>query len=341
MSVDHQYLEVSCKRDVTYGQFGSGLQDYVFSVGRPNVFYPSKSYMRFQVAVSGALTAQTGSAVVQPTVQQQIALAEGCIANAYNNANFLAGGQSISQINSFFPQASAVERRTSHSGAWLEKIGSYVYGYNGDRSSRIAAISATTNASQIGIGLSEGKESIYRPTDGKTPDTATVALTAVGGVVAGVGTAFAAADVGSDIMIAGSRFRIATFTSATAITVSAVASANIAATAEWYLTRRNLNHSTQARNTIQVLWKPSALGIFRCDKALGSGEYSLQLNPDSNYQKTMIEYPYSSTTGYGPNTSSPYSIAILDAKLYIAMGKESIPNEPQLYHTSSSVSRKT
>ena len=149
MSVDHQYLEVSCKRDVTYGQFGSGLQDYVFSVGRPNVFYPSKSYMRFQVAVSGAVSAQTGSAVVQPTVSQQIALAEGCIANAYNNANFLAGGQSISQINSFFPQASAVEARTSHSGAWLDKIGSYVYGYNGDRSSRIAAISATTNASQV------------------------------------------------------------------------------------------------------------------------------------------------------------------------------------------------
>ena len=47
----------------------------------------------------------------------------------------------------------------------------------------------------------------------------------------------------------------------------------------------------------------------------------------------MIEYLYSPTTGYGPNTSSPYSIAILDAKLYIAMGKESIPNEPQLYHT--------
>ena len=146
-----------------------------------------------------------------------------------------------------------MERRTSHSGAWLEKIGSYVYGYNGDRSSRIAAISATTNASQIGIGPSEGEESIYRPTDGKTPDAANEALTAVGGVVAGVGTNFAASDVGSDIMIAGSRFRIATWTSATAISVSAVASANIAATAEWYLTRRNLNHSTQARNTIQVL----------------------------------------------------------------------------------------
>ena len=65
-------------------------------------------------------------------MQQQIALAEGCIANAYNNANFLAGGQSISQINSFFPQASAVKMRTSKSGAWLDKIGSYVYGYNGD-----------------------------------------------------------------------------------------------------------------------------------------------------------------------------------------------------------------
>ena len=47
----------------------------------------------------------------------------------------------------------------------------------------------------------------------------------------------------------------------------------------------------------------------------------------------MIEYPYSSTTDYGSNTSSPYSIAILDAKLYVVMGKESIRNELQLYHT--------
>ena len=338
MAVDYQYLEVSCKRDVTLGNFGSGLQDYVFSVGRPNVYYPHKSYMRFQVAVSGAVGANTGTAVTKPTVQQQIALAEGCIANCYNNANFLAGGQSISQINSFFPQISAIEARTTHSGAWLDKIGSYVYGYNGDRSSRIAAISDTTAggaacAAQVGIGLSEGKEAIYRPTDGKTPDAATVALTAATGAIVGVGTAFAATDVGSDLIIAGVRYRIITFTDATHVAVGTVSIGAIAATAEWYMTRRNLSHSTQARNTIQVLWKPSALGIFRSEKAMGAGNYSLQLNPDSNYQKTMIEYPYSSTTGYGPNTSSPYSVAILDAKLYVAMGKESIPSEPRLYPT--------
>ena len=99
MATDHQYLEVSCQRDLTYGQFAAGLQDFVFSVGRPSVEHPSKSYMRFQVTVSGNTGADTKTnAVVQPTVQQQIALAEGCIANCYNNANFLAAAVQISAV---------------------------------------------------------------------------------------------------------------------------------------------------------------------------------------------------------------------------------------------------
>lgn len=92
-----------------------------------------------------------------------------------------------------------------------------------------------------------------------TPDASTVALTAATGAILGVGTAFAATDVGSDLIIAGVRYRIITFTDATHVAVGTVA--------EWYMTRRNL----------KVLWKPSALGIFRCDKAMGRGNYSLQL----------------------------------------------------------------
>ena len=49
MSVDHQWLEVPCQRTATDSQFSAGIQDYVFSVGAPNVFFPSKSYMRYQL----------------------------------------------------------------------------------------------------------------------------------------------------------------------------------------------------------------------------------------------------------------------------------------------------
>ena len=325
MSVDHQWLEVPCQRTATDSQFSAGIQDYVFSVGAPNVFFPSKSYMRYQLAITGI-----GGAV--PTVASQIALAEGCM---YNNAIFMAGGQAVSQINNFFPQCSAVEKRTSNSGAWLDKIGAYTQSYNGDRSSRIAALSNTLNGARVGISLAEGKEEIYRPTDGKAPDAANVELKA-GDLGAGlftcVGTAFTASDVGSDIVIGGLRFQIIAFTAValpgvSTINISGTATAAIAPTANWYLTRRNLQYSTQARNTVQVLWKPSALGIFRYDQPLGHGAYRLQLSPDPNYSMTAIEYPYSSTTGYGPYTTpGVYSIAVKDVKLYIAIAKMSIPD---------------
>lgn len=317
--VDHQYIEVSCQRAIEDNSFGGGLQDFIFTIGRPTVAFMDKSYMRFQLEVKGP-----GGGV--PKVADQIALAEGCVANMYNNAYFKAGGSDISAVTSFFPQVSAIERRTSNSGAWLERIGMAAYGYNSDRSSRVAAISQTVNGSQVGIPLAEGKSEIYRPTDGKTPAASTVAMTFANATVTGIGTVFTASDVGSDIVIAGQRFQIATFTDATHVVLKEKPVADIAATADWYLCRRNLAQSTQGRNVVQVLWKPAALGIFRWGEPLGSGEYRLQLNPDPNYSMTAIEFPYSTVTGYGPLTGATYSVAVKSAKLYVAVAKMSIPD---------------
>jgi len=41
---------------------------------------------------------------------------------------------------------------------------------------------------------------------------------------------------------------------------------------------------------------------------------------------TAIEYPYSTTTGYGPLTAGSYSVAVRSAKLFIATAKISIPD---------------
>ena len=44
--------------------------------------------------------------------------------------------------------------------------------YNGDRSSRVAAISRTPGGASLaplGLSLNEGKEEIYRPTNGINP----------------------------------------------------------------------------------------------------------------------------------------------------------------------------
>ena len=323
MSVDHQYIEVSPQRAIGGAEFGNGLQDFIFNIQRPNACFMDKSYMKFEMKVTGP-----GGAV--PNVGNQIALAENCIANMYLNAIFMAGGQNVSSLMNYFPQCSAVEYRTSHSGAWLDRVGAYTQCYNGDRSSRIAALSSTLGATQLAIPLAEGKAEIYKPTDGRTPDTANVTVATATGVCTGaLGTLFTDADIGSTIVINGCSFRIKSRTSDTEVVLDSPTIGAIAATTNWHCGRRNLIYSTQARNTVQVLWRPTGLGIFRHNEPLGSGAYQLQLSPNPNFKLTAIEYPYSSATGYRTAalmTAAVYDLNVVSAKLYIAIAKMSIPD---------------
>ena len=307
--VDVRWMEWPCSRDFSATNFGNGLQDYPFDVNEPDVWFPDKTYMRGTFTVSGAAT---GVAATIPTVAQQIALAEGCFANCYNQGSFKIGGADLCSIDSYFPQASALEARVNNSGSWMDKLGSYAMSYNGDRSSRVAAISRTAavgNLAPLGLSLNEGKEEIYRPTTGITPDLAMVAGTA--GIITGAGITMSggalivASDVGSILVVNGRRFPVlgiqadgrvnvgVTFLDAVAYNaagpVTAVPGNSFVATREWYLVRRNVKYSTQAKNQVQVIFRPSALGIFRYTGALGPGKYKLSLNPDPNYHNMAIE----------------------------------------------------
>lgn len=228
-------------------------------------------------------------------------------------------------LMNYFPQCSAVENRTSHSNAWMDKIGAYTQCYNGDRSSRVGDLYHGHN--QLAIPLAEGKTETYKPTDGKTPDTATVAVAAATRIVTGaLGTKFSFADVGSTIVINGSSFRIKEYTDDVVLDGATIG--NIAATTNWHCGRRLLMY-TQARNVVQVLWRPTTLGIFRHIEPLGSGQYMLQLQSNPNFQLTAIEYPYSSITDYAAvvdMTAARYKLTVLSAKLYIAIAKMSIPD---------------
>lgn len=88
---------------------------------------------------------------------------------------------------------------------------------------------------------------------------------------------------------------------------------SFAATNDWYLVRRNTRTSTQARNVVQILWRPSVLGIFRYKGILGAGKYKLSLNPEPNYQKTCVEMPYGVATGYGALDETKMNTQLLSA----------------------------
>ena len=336
--IDVRWVEFTATRDINASNFGNGLQDFAFDVQQPEVWFPSRTYMRHTYAVSGAAGANlpVQAAIVQPTIEQQIALAENCVSNCYTAAVFKVESYDISSITQNYPQASALEYRINNSGTWADRLGSYAMAWNGDRSSRVAAISKTTTDPIVGrnaltgINLNEGKEEFYRPTDGKTPDLATISAADGATAISMAGGALiSAADAGCTLVINGRRHTILGVNTGPPVTVNVgstfttAAGTAFAATNDWYLIRRNTRYSTQARNVQQIISRPSALGIFRYKGALGAGRYRLQLTPDINYQKTCVELPYGAPTGYGPLTEAnmAYSVAITDVRIFVCVAK--------------------
>ena len=147
--VDHQYIEVSCQRAIEGNSFGGGLQDFIFSIGRPSVAFMDKSYMRFELEVKGP-----GAGV--PKVADQIALAEGCVANMYNNAYFKAGG-SDTQL-----RASSPKSLPSNGGRATVAPGSRESGCLPMATTVTDRAASPPSGSQVGIPLAEGKSEIYR-----------------------------------------------------------------------------------------------------------------------------------------------------------------------------------
>ena len=124
------YREISCQKSVIGADFERGNQDYNFSMGAPTAWIPSKSYFRITLKLSSTSDAAgTGN---QPTISNQLAFADNVAACLYNNAYFKAGGQDVSSIVNYIPQASALLHRTSKSQAWLNSIGKSAYMLNAD-----------------------------------------------------------------------------------------------------------------------------------------------------------------------------------------------------------------
>jgi len=105
-------------------------------MGSPSCWIPSKSYFRITLKLSNSSDA-TGTGA-QPTVSNQLAFADNMAACLYNNAYFKAGGQDVSSIVNYIPQAAALLHRTSKSRSWLNSIGKSAYMMNADFQERVA-----------------------------------------------------------------------------------------------------------------------------------------------------------------------------------------------------------
>ena len=312
MGTELVYREVTAKRALAGPEFPKGVIDFDFNTGQPTAWIPSLSYFRVDMTVTGA-----GGA--KPTLKEQIAFAYNAPSNCFDNCYFRAGGQDVSSIVNYAPQAGAARMRLMKSGAWLDNVGDSAYVTQSDFAKRQLAVSAATGGSGLGttpvvVDVSDSAANFT---------TCTVALTAASGAVVGVGTDFRKAAVGDTLVLLGVSYTITAIADATNMTVSLGAAADIAANTNFYVVGQNTTRTTEGRNRIYAVYQPP-IGIFQYDQPMGAGDYRFQLNPNSNYQTAAVE------TKNG--TAGQFSFIINDVKLYVATLKVSIPNQVQTLH---------
>lgn len=352
LGTEMSMVEIPCQRSLDTGTVagsdgfsGGGVQIFQFGTGQPRCWSPARSYLRYTCTVTGN---QQGAAdtTLAPKFSEAIALAENCIANAYTNAYFLGGGATVSQCVNFLPQASAIEGRTTNSLGWLKSLGAG-YQWNGDFASRVAAVSRSVvarrdgsnsviNANAIpGFSQDEGKQTISKPIDPTVvgaANTAAVEFEATGAGsltnTAGSGAALSTSNIGATIVINGQSFQIVPAAAAVGpplnigISLLPLPGVAIATTTNWYLVNRNIGQSDQAINTVDVLWRPTALGFFSYDGWIGSGDWQLNLTPNVNYQTAMLQTLNGNTC----------SVSIKNVRFYMCQMKMSIPNQITVLH---------
>lgn len=123
--MQRSYRQITAKRNISGNEFDKGVIDFDFSLGGKTVWVPSKSYFRVGVELT-----QTDGTPIEKA--DDVAFANFCPGNLFDNVYFLAGGQTVSSIVNYAPQAHATAYRLSKSGAWLNSIGKDAYGISPD-----------------------------------------------------------------------------------------------------------------------------------------------------------------------------------------------------------------
>jgi len=128
--MDRTFRQCTAKRSIAGDAFPRGVMDFDFSIGGKTTFIPSKSYFRIGVRLT-----QTDG-ITAPVTTDDFTFANFCPGNLFDNCYFLAGGQNVSNIVNYAPQAHACGYRLKKSGAWLSTIGKDAYGIQSNWAAR-------------------------------------------------------------------------------------------------------------------------------------------------------------------------------------------------------------
>jgi hypothetical protein len=342
-SVGYITQEVTCQRSVAGTQFAAGVQDFSFSISQPNVWLPGSSYLVAEVEILGGGDPATA---VQPTISEMLALSENAVAMAYSSAYQYVGGATLDSVNQDHAQIAAVHARINDTWAQSRSLGDSAMLNAASFAQRLAKTSSTScypvsqadrgTSGLIGISL-DGKETIIKPCAAGQFSAATLSVASLSAIAVGVNTLFTSEHRGALLYIQGVCMgTISGVTSALQVTFSPNTLTNpaaIAATPNWYLVIRNQQRTVQAKNKIQILYRPP-LGVYNTDTYLPPGQYRLSLGPNPNYRFACVE-TLNETAVTLPSTGAtcPYTINVLDVRMYVASAQKQIVDgvQPHLH----------
>lgn len=332
---DATLFEVIPARRVDGSNFPLGVIEFPFSVGRPNAWVPAKSYFRISSTIYGAPVG--GPAASYPIVSEMVAFADNAVGNMFDNAYVRSNNVEISSISQGLAQASALSARLGESHSWLKSLGSGAELNKANFTDRVMYTSQDNSAD----GYFGSKNEMYRPTAAGHFDDAKVSVTAAGAVT-GNDTAFltgmpdsatgdptgASVKIGDILVINKIKYPIIAVTDEYKMTIANVLVGNLTNLKNWYIIRKDDMRAPQANSQVYSLWRPP-IGLFRYSEGLGSGEYRIQLNPNSNFLLTAIETKNPDFEPSADGLSGTYSMVVNEVRFYAYIEKVSIPDSIQ------------
>lgn len=316
LGLDMTWREVTCKRSVQGAAFSQGICDYDFSVSGKNAWIPAYSYFRCEIELKN-------SSGDTPVTGDRIAFADSAPSCLYNNAYFRAGGQDISNITQFIPQAASLKCRLDNTGAWLKYVGRDAFLCDSDFSRRVNKISRDGKYHEDGLKVVADDVAVEKlDANGAAVPAGTIAFTFSDGVlVAGAGLDFirTGLSVGDEIEFKNSRI----------VEVTEVVSNNNAIgkvvktedgdePADAGATITRAANPRNGKNRIFVNFQPP-IGIFDEHNGIGSGDFKIQLNPNANYKTAAVE----ALNALVPDND--YEFIVHNVLFYVCQVKKDIP----------------
>jgi hypothetical protein len=276
---------------------------------------------------------------VQPTIAQQLAFADNACSALYDNIYVKAGGSDISIITNYVAQSGALKTRLQKTGAWLSTVGKSAYLLESDFNKRVNAVARDTST------YPDGQPQRLFVGNAANQTTGTVAID-VAGVITGVNTALLQLARGDTLVVEGVSYTVNTSptnNTGTNSLVSPIPAVAVPATTNAYIIKNTGRKDGGQRNKVYVVWQPP-VGIFDHAGVLGSGEYRISMNPNTNYKFAAVQTLQGDDQKSAPQTVTAdggWDLVINSVKLYVATVKADIPaGISTLYLTESQVQNK-